>query len=65
MGLLKVFSTALRYLMHRGKPKEMTELQFRKLGLENFACCLIVISTKFSMGVQWWQIVLCSFIYLY
>ena len=44
MGLLKVFLA---------KPKGMTELQFRKLGLENFACCLIVISTKFLMGVQW------------
>ena len=37
----------------KAKPKEMTELQFRKLGSENFACCLIVISTKFSMGAQW------------
>lgn len=41
----------------KAKPKEMTELQFRNLGQK--------ISTKFSMGVQWQQIALCNFIYLY
>ena len=66
MGLLKVFSTTIAIFdAWKAKPKGMTELQFRKLGSENFACCLIVISTKFSMGVQWRQIALCSSIYLY